>query len=1097
MRDLFTMRRFVFSLLVLVLSQAVVLAQYTEGSMSGTITDSTGAVLSGANVLVTNSETGETRQVTADSDGLYRVASLRPGTYEIKVEQAGFKIGIVRNIVVVVNTVARADAQLEPGSVTETVDVTSEASLVNTEEGRVADTLNTRQVQELPLNGRDINQLALLSPGVTATLAPVISNTQFNRFNFGFSANGASPRGNNYVLDGVSNNNEWLGGTPAISPSVEMIQEFQVQTVNFSAEYGRNNGAVVVAISRTGTNQFNGSIYDFIRNDALDARNRFDIPTDPTVLIQNQFGGSIGGPIKRDKTFFFGNYEGLRTTEGRVSRGIGETPEFRAQVAAIRPNSLANRLFNAYPAPPCVPGTAFDVASIYRPDLSIAQVRQIPFYEFIEGPRDGVVDTCQVSFLYRRKIRGDQYSARVDHQFNEENKIFFRGLGDNRTTDSGGEQLGGAVRRGFRAPFEGSFPSFLGGYTHQFSSTVINDFRLSYARSDFGIGFNAPNSEDKENFPTLFFDDGVTRFGGAIFVPREFVFDNFIVSDTLLVSRGSHNVKFGGEVRRILEDSDYKLDTLGFYEFDSLFGFANDAAYYQEALVDPRTGNFTGTPRQFRWTQLGLFLQDDWKISRKLTLNLGLRYDYFGVPTEKNGILANLIFGSGSTLGEQIANASAGRVERIAESDKNNFAPRVGFAYDVAGDGKTALRGSYAVAYLEPYSNLYTNASRFGSPDSATVVVFPLFFPGGRVVYDVPAVPSPNFQTGLSPRGGIPGTRIAPPGVQSDLRTAYSQQWFLGVQRQLFGDFYFSANYVGTSGKKLYIRNDINRFVGDRPVPAPGAAPSTRRGPRRFNQEWANTAFVQNGNDSIYHGTNIQLQKRYSSRTMFTFNYTLGKSIDMVSDPGLGDFINVSVGGYNGTQDAANARLDRAPSDFDVRHRVTLHAIYDIPTPGGPRALGAIFGGWQANVIGTYQSGRPFSVTCSSTINCDYNGDGSGFDRPNTPAFGNTLNNPSRSDFINGVFEVTDFPTPTFNTNGTLGRNTFRGPDYMTVDFSLFKNIPITEGVRLQLRGEAFNIFNRVNLFLPNTLLNSPANFGQSTAAFDPRQLQFAAKIVF
>ncbi|MGH9903021.1 MAG: carboxypeptidase regulatory-like domain-containing protein, partial [Pyrinomonadaceae bacterium] len=257
MNTLPAMRKFVLCFFLLITFHAAALAQYTEGTISGTVTDSAGAVLPGANVTVTNSQTGEARQVTADTDGLYRVASLRPGSYEVKVEHTGFKTGIVKNVQVVVNTVVRADARLETGDVQETIVVTSEATPVNTEEARVAGTLSARQVQELPLNGRDVNQLALLQPGVTATLAPVISNTQFNRFNFGFSANGATPRGNNYVLDGVSNNNEWLGGTPAISPSVEMIQEFQVQTVNFSAEYGRNNGAVVVAISRTGTNQFN------------------------------------------------------------------------------------------------------------------------------------------------------------------------------------------------------------------------------------------------------------------------------------------------------------------------------------------------------------------------------------------------------------------------------------------------------------------------------------------------------------------------------------------------------------------------------------------------------------------------------------------------------------------------------------------------------------------------------------------------------------------------------------------------------------------------------------------------------------------------
>jgi hypothetical protein len=1087
MKGTLTLTAITRCLFLVLVFQTVALAQYTEGSISGTVTDSAGAVVAGANVTVRNVETGEARQVAADSDGLYRVSSLRPGSYEVRAEVTGFKTGVVSDVRVVVNTIVRADVVLTPGAVEERIEVTSEAGFVNTEEGRVATTLNTRQVQELPLNGRDVNQLALLQPGVTATLAPVISNTQFNRFNFGFSANGASPRGNNYVLDGVSNNNEWLGGTPAISPSVEMIQEFQVQTVNFAAEYGRNNGSVVLAVSRSGTNEFHGSLYDFLRNDALDARNFFDGAGQSGVLIQNQFGGSLGGPIRKDRTFFFVNYEGLRTREGRTLRVVAETAEFRQQVATLRPGTIADRLFRAYPAPPCVPGTAFDRASIFRPDLTLEEVREIPFHEFIDGPADGVVDTCEASYLDRRTIRGDQYSVRVDHQFGDSDKLFARWLGDRRRTDSGREQLGGAVARGFKAPFHGDFPSLLIGYTHLFSPTVLNDFRFSYSRSDFGIGFEAPAS-DTDNFPTLFFDDGTVRFAGAIFVPREFVFDNFIVNDTFSLSRGNHNIKFGAEVRRILEDSDYQLETLGFYEFNSLFAFANDDPYYQEALVDPATGDFTGTPRKFRWTQLGAFVQDDWKIGRRLTLNLGLRYDYFGVPTEADGILSNITLGPGGSPGEQIANAVAGRVEQIAEPDRNNFAPRIGFAYDVSGDGKTAIRGSYAVAYLEPYSNLYTNASRFGSPDSATPVVFPLFF-GGTIAYDVPAIPSPDYQTGLTPSGGIPGTRISIPGVQADMRTAYSQQWFLGIQRELWGPLYLSANYVGTSAKKLYIRNDINRFVGDRP--------SLEEGPDRFNQEWAETFFVQNGNDSIYHGMNLQLQSRYAAGLQFTFNYTFGKAIDLVSDPGLGDFTNVSVGGYNGTQDAGNPGLDRAPSDFDVRHRIAAHGIWDIPSPGGPGPVKAVFGGWQANLIATYQTGRPFSVICTTTISCDYNADGSGYDRPNTPAFGNSLSGLDRSDFLEGIFEVSDFQVPAFGTNGNLGRNTFRGPDYASVDVSLFKNIELTEDLELQFRAEAFNVFNRVNLFLPNAVLNNATFFGRSTAAFDPRQFQFALKLLF
>jgi hypothetical protein len=1067
--------------------QGAVMAQITEGGISGVVTDSTGAVLPGAEVTVTNNQTGESRQVTANEDGVYRITSLRPGSYDVKAERTGFKVGLRKNVEVLVNNIVRVDLSLETGELQEVVTITSETNLVNTEEGRVASTLTTRQVQELPINGRELYSLVLLQPGVTATLAPVISNTQFDRFNFGFSANGASPRGNNFVLDGVSNNNEWLGGTPSISPSVELVQEFQIQTVNFSAEYGRNNGSVVIAVSRTGGNQFHGSAYEFFRNDVFDARNFFDTAGQSSRLNRHQFGGSLGGPIRKDRSFFFFNYEGIRQSEAQTLRGTGETPEFRNQVAVSRAGSIADTLFRAYPAAPCVPGTLADRGSIFRSDLPLAQAKLIPFIEFINGAPDGVPDTCQVSYLDPRDVRGDQYSFRFDHHFSSDDKIFVRWLDDRRRSDVAREQLGGAVSRGFRAPFTGKFPSLAMGYTHLFSPQMLNDFRFGFIRSDFSIGFRAPASAS-DNFPTIFFDDGITRFGGAIFVPREFKFDNFTFGDTLSVARGSHSWKFGAEVKRIRENSNYKLETVGFYEMQSLFTFANDSPYYTEGLVNPLTGQFTETPRKFRWSQLGVFVQDDWKISRKLTLNLGLRYDYFGVPTEAQGILSNITLGSGATLRDQIATGRVGRVSQLFEPDRNNFAPRVGFAYDVKGDGNTAIRGSFAIAYLEPFSNLYTNASRFDPPDSAFPAVFPFFF-GGTINYGVPAIPSTGFQTGLTPGGGIPGTRISVSGVQSDIRTAYSEQWFLGLQKKLWGPLYLTANYVGTAGKNLYIRNDINRFTGDRA--------SLAAAPTRINQEWAGTTFVQNGGDSIYHGMNVQLQKSYGQGYMFTFNYTLGKATDEVSDPGLGDYINIGTALYTGTVDAANPRLDRGPSEFDVRHRVAAHAIWDLPSPSGPKFVRAVLGGWQWNVIGTFQTGRPFSVLCTSTITCDYNGDGLGYDRPNTPSFGSSLSGLSRSDYLNGIFQVADFPVPTFGTNGNLGRNTYRGPGYGSVDTSLFKNFKLHEDIKLQFRWEAFNLFNRTNLFIPNAILNAPTNFGRSTAAFAPRQMQFALRLVF
>ncbi len=1054
------------------------LAQVTEGTISGTVTDSAGGVLAGAAVQIKNSGTGEARNLTTNNSGLYVADYLPLGDYEITASLKGFRPALVRGIHVTSNTIARADITLQIGTVQQTLEVTSATPPVDTEQGRIISTLNERQVEDLPLNGRQIYQLVLLEPGVTATLAPVISNTQYNTFNYGFSANGTTPRGNNYVLDGVTNDNQWLGGTPAVSPSVDAVQEFQVQTVNFSPEFGRNNGSVVTLVTKSGTNAFHGTLYDFVRNPVFDARNFFDTPATHTQFKQNDFGGSVGGPIWRDHTFFFFSYEGVRGTDAATTIQQGETPQFRALVAAERPNSLANALLQKFPSPPCLPGTEKDIGSI-APFISPAA------NWFLDGPPDGIPDLCETPYESRRPVTGDQYMMRLDHQFSERDHAFLRWGLDYRNSDVAREQLGSSEARGFRAPFSGNFPSALLGETHLFSAQLLNDFRFAFMREDFGIGFQSPGFAGN-NFPTLFMDDGVAQFGGGIFVPRQFVFNTYTVHDSVAWTVGRHNIKFGFEVNRIQENSNYELNTLGYYEFNDLFTFANDDPYYASALVNPATGQFTSTPRHFRWWEIGPFVSDDWKVTRKLTLNLGLRYDLFTPPTEAQGILSNMIFPNNPDYATRIANARLGRVSQLTTTQTHNFAPRIGLAYDLFGDGSTALRASYAIAYLEPYSNLYTNSSRFDPPDSVSAFAFPYYY-GGSINYGVPAIPSPGFQTGLTPAGSIPGTRISPYGVAPNLKMAYSEQWFGGIQHRFPHSLYASINYVSTAGHDLYVWNDINRFTGDRTSLAVAA--------RRINPNWGSTYFVQNGAGSIYHGMNAQLQKQYSHGLMFTVNYTLGKSLDEVTDPGIGDYFNVWQALYTGTMDVANGRLDYGRSDFDVRHRVTANAIWDLPSPHAG-FLRTIAGGWQLNGIVTLQSGRPFTVVCANTIVCDYNGDGNAYDRPNTPSFGNTLSGLSRSDYINGILQVSDFPIPVYGTDGNLGRNTFPGPGFAQTDASLFKNFAVRENVHLQFRWEVFNAFNRVNLYLPNSDLSLPF-FGKSTQAFAPRQMQLSLKLLF
>jgi hypothetical protein len=1117
------------SLVSFLLFASPVRAQVTEGSIAGSVTDQSGAVVAKAQVVARNIATGAERTVLTDAAGLYRIGFLQPGVYRVTAKHYGFGDETAQGVKVEPSVTTRSDLHLAVGTVVATVEVTDASSLVDTEEGRLVTTLSQQQVEDLPTPGRDVYSLALLQPGVTATLAPVISDMQSNLFNFGFSANGATPRGNNFVIDGVSNNNEWLGGTPAISPSVEGIQSFQVQTANFSAEYGRNNGAIVITNTRAGTNQFHGSMYDYIRNPIFDAGNEFDQPlTGKTKIHRNDFGVSVGGPIVKDKTFLFFNYEGVREADSTTLIGLGETPQYDKRVAQYRGTTIAYTQFKLHPSGVCVPGVPYyNFGSIYDEALPLATVQANPVAaQFFDGPPETsslgdpyIGDQCETSYLYKKPVTSNQYMTRVDHHLSATDSLFGRFIQNTNDTDTADSELNGAAARGFLAPLHGQYPSILLSEIHIFNPHLLNDLRVEYARTDFNVGFEAPNSGTATyNYPHIVLDDGTTQFGGADFVPRDFVFNNFTEADTVSIDLGRHAIKTGFEIQRLQENSNYHSDDNTYYEVQDIFTFANDSPYYQGAGVNPITGIFTGTPRHFRQTWFAAFVEDDWKATSRLAFNLGVRYDLYGVATETSGILSNVTLGSTGNTAAQITNGIVGRVPHLFNGDHNNFSPRIGFAYDVTGKGKTAIRGSISQAYLAPFSNLYTNASRFDSPDYAYTSLFPYYY-GGAITYGVPGLENPAYQTGLTPQGGIAGSLIEPSGVQQKLRDAYSDQFFLGMQQALPWQYYFTANYVGTMGKKLYIRDDINRFTGDRTNNGVGAV--------RYNQHWASTTYVENGPGSNYNGVNFQLQHPMAKHYAFTLNYTFGKALDTVSDPGLGDYQNVAVPQYIGTMDEQHPRLDYGPSDFDARHRMTAFGSYLIPFAAANALLKNLAGGWQVNGTLSLQSGRPFSVICTSTDYCDYNGDGDGYDRPNAPSYGNTKHGLHRSDYssLKGVVSVNDFTDPNNgNTypedyamglgatptgkDGNLGRNTFRGPGYADVDASVFKTFDLIKMYKLQFRAEAFNLFNRVNLYLPNTTLSSCpivpttgypycALFGRSTAAFNGRNMQFALKLQY
>jgi len=1108
-------------------------AQFTDGDIAGTITDPSGASIAGATVTVKNLQTGHVDTVQTDKIGFFRAQHLSPGTYQLRIEATGFKVTVLDGVAVNASATTPANAKLQVGSIHESVEVNGGTALVQTEEGRLENTITTREVEDLPLNGRQVYQLVTEEPGVTATNAPVISSvpapTSSVTFDFGFIANGSTPRGNNFVLDGTSNNNEWLGGTPLIYPSLDAIQEVQVQTLNFSAEYGRNNGAIVNIVTKSGTNEYHGDVFYSGRNTALNARNFFDTTTEKGPLQQNQFGFAFGGPIQRDKTFFFMDYEGSRLKDSLPVIVLSETPFTRSQAPA---GSLAAMFFQDFPGPTCTQAIAGD-----------------SYHCFAESPQ---IEPNQA----------DQYVIRVDHHIKSGDEMFARWDSTLASGDVARQELFGAGIRGFTAPFNGEFGDLAAGYTHQFSSRTLNDFRFAYSRNSSHISFGMPGTTETagilkgdglplSDFAWLYFDDGTLPFGGELYVPRDFVFNTFKLNDTLLHTAGRHSFKFGFEFNRIQENSDYRLYSSPFLEFSGIeafagvFGATYAPPYLEEATVNfdygtPQYGQFTDTPRHFRWNRWAVFVQDDWKVTSRFTFNLGVRWDVFASPSETNGLLSNIILGPGSNIFQQIATATVGRVKQLWATDYHNFAPRIGMAWDPFGKGTTAIRSGFSIAYNEPYSNLYTNASRLDPPEANTVYADPSVGVGitNPIPYTLPFTPDPDFAIGPpAANGGYSGPQsgyleITPNGVDPHLRTAYAMQWFLGVQHSFAHDYGFTLNYVGTRGVGGYTREDFNRYDGNicNQVTCSGLA-------TRLNLGWGQITYISNESQSNYEGMNAQFKKNFAHDLMFTANYTFGKVLDQVTEGGLGDYFNTNGYGilYSGVSDIEHPHQDYGPSEFDVRHRFTLTGLWNIPSPKRWGALNKALGGWALNTIVSLQSGRPFDVYCGQAWynGCDFNMDGLPYDRPNRPA-GIKTSGFSNSQFENGIFgnPALTFPSgfsrtsqalQTFcpyglnsiiddgyvpinsgpgsqcvpvGTDGNLSRNAFRGPAFKDVDLSLAKTTAVTERIKVVFHADAFNLFNRVNLYNPLGDL-SLAQFGMSIASFPAREMQLGLKIMF
>ena len=1066
------MKKLASILITFSLAMMPMLAQTSTGSITGSVTDESGAVIPGATITATRTATGETRTVVSEDNGFYRVLNISPGVYTVRCEMPGFKTIVDENVEVTVGEIKTINFAMNIGEVSEEIIVSSVAETVNKEEGRLSQLVESAEIEDLPLNGRNAYQLAQLGPGVTPTFGRVSQSAGSNAGD-SFQVNGQRHRANNYLLDGTDNNYVGIAGTPTITPQVDIIEEFRVATNSFSAEYGRNAGAIVNVLTKSGTNQLHGTLYHYHRNDALDAREFFD-GEDPAPLIQNTFGFTIGGPIVKDKWFFFGGYEGFREVSGESEQFDVETQQLVDWTMANRPGSIAATLFSRFPLNSPLPTTGDDLGS---PAPGVLEI----------GDPDGIPDLGEINIADPAKTESDQWNVRIDYSMSDNDKFY------GRFTRQVTETPPNIIRPGVDSIGNVTEQAFTFSQTHVFSPVVVNEFRAGWNERE--PNFNV--QDGTFDVPTIRVDDvsAEAGFGANSNIPQFFARHTFQFADQLAWSLNRHSLKFGFEFRHGQENSDFQANTRGNYGFDSILDFVDDESDNQTNLIDPVTFEPIGTPRHFRVNEWAFYIQDDWKVSPNFTLNLGLRYENFRPPYETDGIQSNVLLGPGDDIFERYATADfqvIARGDHVYDPDNNNFAPRLGFAWDPFGDGKLAIRGGYGVSYNRIFMNITSNI-KFNAPFSKSVTAS--VDNGLPIVYTIPTTIDPETAGGAT-------ARVNPNFLDPDLATSYVHSIFFGLQREILPGWIAEANYVSTMGRKLYAQEHYNRFAGDL---VDGTLDT-------FNPAFSqNDDFLTGSINQAYHSGQFSLAKRFRDGLGFRVNYTWSKNIDSDSD------VFGATSDDSGAMDAANRNLDRGLSSIHVGNRFAANWVWEIPVyrTADNWFLRNVIGGWQLNGLIALQDGTPASInadgsTFTSTIGGvrrgDFNADGHSSDRPDDPGFGSDDVTPSDArfgsifaGFVNGDPRLA-FPRPEAGVNGTLGRNTFFYPGFASVDLSLFKSFKMpwfgSETATWQFRAEFFNLLNNVNVNAWQEDIAS-SSFGESTSTQDAREIQFAIKLVF
>ena len=1080
------MRRLQFCLVLLALLalSSLVFAQVQNGQFEGTVTDPTGAAIAGAKVTVTNQGTGLNVSLTTNSSGLYTAKELPIGTYKLTAEAPGFKTRSNSGVTLNAGVIAHVDFKMDIGKASEVVEVTGAAAVVNTEDSKLAATVNSTQISNLPLNGRNVFDLMQLNSGAVNVMGVDFENGHNT------VVNGLREDFNGFLINGVSN--KGLSGGAVNVPIQDSVEEFQQLQLNMSAQYGNSAGSTVNLVTKSGTNNWHGSLWEFIRNDVTDA-NYFNlkqegIPQPPTRF--NQFGFTLGGPIVKDKLFFFLSMQGDRyTSQGAPVNITQDSPAWEQAVTQADANSGLNStaalLFNNFgkenPGSP-ISGTDLNtytggnytpylcldsgvggfttlqhrklgaIMGVTQADINAMQGNCNNIPGLTTGTMDRTVATQESSAAtfgtqtesLGNLFNGNEASLRIDYNWNANNR-FFIDYNYNRQTDKFGPS-NIAATRGFTNPTRNNFPAGSASWVHTFSPTVLNELRVGYLQNNTDISVGVGG------VPQIHFSNpSQLGFGSYNGYPQNFKENIYTYSDMVSISHGNHNMKIGADFRRNIENSEFNVGRSSYYFYDQVW-FAADAPYYQAAGVDPGIckapcptssyaqnpqGQLSSNVRHWRNLEFGAYFQDDWKVTKRLTLNLGLRYDLFQRHNEEANVATTFILGP-STPNAQILGASNGLLNELYNAnnpatcvanggnlalaqvaggcgpgsggfapsatlgagDHNNFGPRIGFAWDVFGDGKTSLRGGVGVAYegtlYNPLSNSRWNLPYYSfnavgggsdQPAGSDVIYGPTTCSGG-VCLQNPAIAPTYTGCGTNPgnsgpcaqaqnhgniEGWDPGNAnqailtgiVLPQGIKDP----YVYNFYLDIQREIMPKTVVDVKYVGTAGHKLFRAQDINRQP-DSLLPA-GVTITDNLGRTltglggRLNGNYATLRNWQNAVNSNYSSLQASLKHQMSHGLMFNADYTYSHSIDDGSTWHSGaTTANGAAAGEGYSLDQTIPGLDRGDSIYDIRHRLVFNYVWQLPGQNLKGALGVLAGGWSLNGIWQFQTGahwQPFT----------------------------------------------------------------------------------------------------------------------------------------